>query len=1063
MNEIRFMVLMCLFGMSLSGLKAQVPAGYYQSTQGLQGSALRDSLNALISNHTAFPYTASGTDTWDILQESDKDPQDSSKLVLVYSDTTVDGPQEYNAGAGWSREHVWPQSLMSASPSTSSPGPETDVHNLKPAAIAVNSSRSNKIYDNGGSAHPSIADTYTDADSWEPRDSVKGDLARIIFYMAVRYEGQNGEPDLRLTDSIKGLPGQFAVRSTLLAWHRLDPVTAFERHRNDVIYSYQNNRNPFIDHPGYVSKIWGVDTGLAPPLVFNPYPTGPSQVSLDFQANAAQDTVVIVYNASGNFTAPTGRPVVGQALAGGQVLSVDTVAPAIHGGLTKGQQVFYRAFSYDDNIYSTSLSAVLTTPSTSLPYQEAFSNQHGKGKNGTSPVDLSGVDWSVDVSQGSFTASDDFFAVKNGVFEAQDVDGLVTWRSPTFFVDSFKTAHLRMDLLADGDFEKNQDVLAVSLINDPGTSQATSQPIFTGSVDESLAGDPFLVAQQRLADTLQRFHKQFPLSGATACLEIKVLVNAGSEKIAWDNIALNRVFFYDGTRWTPRRPEGNAGLEDDIVVAGGHPRLTAPTQGRRLRVQSGASLTLSPNASLTLAERIDNAGTVTLTDGASLVQTAPLDQNTTTGTYHVRRQTGLYGNPTYYSLWSSPVKNAQIESVFANTNQADRYEFDLAAQNWAAYPTGKMQSGRGYFVTGNASGGAQFRDTRVFSGEVHNGTLRDTLLTAPAGTFIALGNPYPSAIGLFRFFNANPKLTGDAYFWHHAAALQNNSPQSRDYLTVNKSGATQSPADSLATTGQGFVVRVAQPLNEVVFHNSMRTAEGNDMFFKSTRPPRYRFWLAARHDSGQHNNILMALSPQATAQYDEGWDALKLKGNPDIAFYSLQGNKELAIQALDQDLSQDKIIPLGLDAGQTGQYTIALDSLNNWPGYTIALLDSAQGTVTNLKQTDYRFAVNQPGAIRGRFYLLISSQPFVGIEEENARSGELLYFQRGEALIVDSRLQNSPLEAVTLRSVSGRTVRQATPGTLRYELSVSDLPQGVYLLETHNQAGATTHHKVYLK
>jgi hypothetical protein len=141
----------------------------------------------------------------------------------------------------------------------------TDVHNLKPADISVNSARGNKEFDNGGSLYTDgdgPTECRSDADSWEPRDAVKGDVARILFYMAVRYEGDNGEPDLELVDQVntyylnedrKGYHGKL---STLLEWHKTDPVDSFEINRNNVIYTYQQNRNPFIDFPEFVDKIW---------------------------------------------------------------------------------------------------------------------------------------------------------------------------------------------------------------------------------------------------------------------------------------------------------------------------------------------------------------------------------------------------------------------------------------------------------------------------------------------------------------------------------------------------------------------------------------------------------------------------------------------------------------------------------------------------------------------------------------------------------------------------------------------------------------------------------------
>ena len=94
-------------------------------------------------------------------------------------------------------------------------------------------------------------DNTTTADSYAPRDEVKGDVARILFYMTVRYS------NLNLVNSTSPAVYQMAMLNRLLQWHLEDPVDSFEMYRNDVIYSYQNNRNPFIDHPEFVEKLWG--------------------------------------------------------------------------------------------------------------------------------------------------------------------------------------------------------------------------------------------------------------------------------------------------------------------------------------------------------------------------------------------------------------------------------------------------------------------------------------------------------------------------------------------------------------------------------------------------------------------------------------------------------------------------------------------------------------------------------------------------------------------------------------------------------------------------------------
>lgn len=180
----------------------------------------------------------------------------------------MNAAQEYNSAKGWSREHVWAKSHGDFG---TDKGAGTDVHHLRPADITVNSARNNKDFDNGGSIYidgDGSTECNSDADSWEPRDAVKGDVARMLFYMATRYEGTDGEVDLELVDQVdsdeldepgKGFHGKL---STLLQWHIEDPVDSFEIIRNDVIYSYQKNRNPFIDHPEFVQKIWSTATGI---------------------------------------------------------------------------------------------------------------------------------------------------------------------------------------------------------------------------------------------------------------------------------------------------------------------------------------------------------------------------------------------------------------------------------------------------------------------------------------------------------------------------------------------------------------------------------------------------------------------------------------------------------------------------------------------------------------------------------------------------------------------------------------------------------------------------------
>ncbi len=247
---------------------AQIPAGYYDPAENLGGSELKSALHGIISNHVRYPYTSTSTDVWDILKETDEDPNNSDNVILLYTGrsqakTENSGESNTTGSNRWNREHVWSKSHGFPDEIDTA---YTDIHHLRPADESVNSSRNNLDFDNGGQAHVEATECSYDSDSWEPRDAVKGDVARMMFYMVVRYDpgyhSDNSLYDLELVDyagvDIGDPPGEplFGKLSTLIQWHLQDPVDAFEQNRNEVVYSYQGNRNPFIDHPQWVESIF---------------------------------------------------------------------------------------------------------------------------------------------------------------------------------------------------------------------------------------------------------------------------------------------------------------------------------------------------------------------------------------------------------------------------------------------------------------------------------------------------------------------------------------------------------------------------------------------------------------------------------------------------------------------------------------------------------------------------------------------------------------------------------------------------------------------------------------
>ncbi|WP_406601631.1 endonuclease [Lentzea miocenica] len=225
--------------------------GYYATACNKTGTALKSALNSIIRTQTKLSYDQ----VWNALKDTDQDPANPNNVILLYSGRSQSKSTNGGGVNDWNREHVWAKSHGDFGTAT---GPGTDIHHLRPEDVSVNATRGNLDFDNGGSAVPEASGSFYDGDSFEPRAAVKGDVARMLFYMAVRYEGTDGFANLEMNNFVNnGSAPYMGKLSVLKQWSQLDPPDAFEQRRNQVIFdSYQHNRNPFIDHPEWVSSIW---------------------------------------------------------------------------------------------------------------------------------------------------------------------------------------------------------------------------------------------------------------------------------------------------------------------------------------------------------------------------------------------------------------------------------------------------------------------------------------------------------------------------------------------------------------------------------------------------------------------------------------------------------------------------------------------------------------------------------------------------------------------------------------------------------------------------------------
>lgn len=303
----------------------QAPPGYYSSVDLTTPATLRATLHAVIDDHTEYRYTSSSTDTWDILEDAMQDPSNPSRIVDIYRNTSYQkrggGNSDYN------REHSWPKSY--GFPDAVSYGPYTDCHQLFLCHDSYNSARSNKPYGDCNSSHTEYTTQFTNGvgggsgpfpgnsnwsagsftnGTWQVWSHRKGDIARAQFYLDVRYEGgrhggtNRTEPNLILTDSRSLIAssntgqnepvGYMGLLSVLLQWHLDDPPTAEEIARNDVVFAYQGNRNPFVDHPEWVAMLWGL-----------PIPGSVSQYGSGCRASGGLPQIAV-----------PGQPLIGQSL-----------------------------------------------------------------------------------------------------------------------------------------------------------------------------------------------------------------------------------------------------------------------------------------------------------------------------------------------------------------------------------------------------------------------------------------------------------------------------------------------------------------------------------------------------------------------------------------------------------------------------------------------------------------------------------------------------------------------------------------------------------------------------
>jgi endonuclease I len=211
--------------------QAQMPSYYYSIDFSNSPTTVEANLKTLITT-THNPLDYSNTYPW--VKAIDEDQSNPSNVILMYNSQSISKLQTIGGGNTtnpevWNREHVYPQSLIN----TTAKG---DLHHLRACDGVINGNRGNLPFVTGSGSYG------TATGGWYPGDEWKGDVARMIFYVYLRYN----EPIADIADL-----------TLLLQWNVDDPVSTFEQQRNGLIQNAQGNRNPFIDQPYLATVFWG--------------------------------------------------------------------------------------------------------------------------------------------------------------------------------------------------------------------------------------------------------------------------------------------------------------------------------------------------------------------------------------------------------------------------------------------------------------------------------------------------------------------------------------------------------------------------------------------------------------------------------------------------------------------------------------------------------------------------------------------------------------------------------------------------------------------------------------
>ena len=768
-------------------LKAQAPAGYYNNAANKTGEELRAALHNIIKNDSHTTYNG----LWAAYYQTDK--RGTNKVWDIYSDNP-DGqlPYEYvlgdnqcgnynGEGSCYNREHLWAQSWAKGTKH------ETDLHHVYPTDGYVNQRRGNSAFGevgnttwtslNGGKLGKCTTTGYSgNLDVFEPIDEYKGDIARAIMYVSVRYYTEDSDwGSSTMTNKSEILP--WAV-TMLLRWHAEDPVSDKEIARNEAVYGIQGNRNPFVDHPEYAAAIWAPNNTYQITASVSPSNAGTVSGAGSYAAGQTC-TLTATPNAGYTFINWTKNNTVVSTEASYTFTVAENAAyQAIFGSGT--YQIAVNAGTGGSAYIGDSPSP--TPISTSVTFSERYS----------SDTDLNGTQINFDDSN------------VNVVFNKGGGQSTPMYYNKGTAVRCYANNNF---VISAGTYSITSITLtytySAEVTTNVGTFDGTTWTGNSSSVTFTL-GDS---GQRRISSISVTYLGGTPATQANLAVGTEATVTASPNS------------GYSFVNWTKNNTHVSSDISYTFTVTEAANLQANFISNAVSSSQTIASLTLNGKVTVWSGQTLTVTGTITQPEGSSLVlnNTGQLVNNTPGISAKVKKNiTKWAASPVEgWHAISTPVNNVAFANVtnLTPTNSYNVYRLNESTMMWENSqdtPFSSFENGRGYLYRKGNSTAIEFNGTL----NVGNIIYPLTYTSSTTKGFHLIGNPYPHII--YKGDNAaipNDYLQDGFYTlstdggWYvgkdnntailpcQAIVVQAKSTITDEYLTINKITETGSKRD----------------------------------------------------------------------------------------------------------------------------------------------------------------------------------------------------------------------------------------------------------------------------